>query len=287
MTRYNSLLIFSFAVLLNSSLEAMVRFEMVPRTLYGRFSSSASLPFSYGNASSEVARQATFVYEKYYTVLSDDATDIKENMAIVGVLNPCFFVGIRNEENGRCVVFHKMACNSIDSLIETAKQELQIKKVDGQRLQAHIFSNSMSFHKDMLLSGRACYDCVLINGETFRDRHDGKSHHEEMIFIKNSLLSGMGIDESRIKAHIFEPSSYSSAALSVLVDSKLQLQSICIAREKVFGGYFEPVEDFKEEDTLGVRATFLEALDSAYFKDYKSVYNTLPFVKLVGNFKKV
>ena len=287
MTRYNFLLIFCFAVLLNSSLEALVRFEKVPRTLYRRFSSSVSLPFSYSNASSEVARQATFVYEKYYTVLSDDATDIKEKMAVVGVLNPCFFVGIRNEKNGRCVVFHKMACNSIDSIIETTKQELQIKRADGQCLQAYIFSNSMSFHKDMLLSGRACYDCVMINGKTFRDRHDGKSHHEEMIFIKNSLLSGMGIDESRIKAHIFEPSSHSSAALSVLVDSKLRLQSICIAKEKVFCGYFEPVEAFKEENTLSVRATFLGALDSAYFRGHNFMYNSLPFVKLVGNFKKV
>jgi len=286
MTRYNFLLIFCFTVLLNSSLDAMVRFELTPKILFRCFSSRANLPFPYTNLSGEGVRQATFVYEKYYTVLSDDAKNISEKMAIVGPLNPCFFVGIRNEKNGRCAVFHKLSCNSINSLVEIAKHELQLQKADDHHLRGHIFSNCMTFHDSLLIDGKACYDSLLINGKTWRDCHDGKSHHEEMIFIKNSLLSGLGIDESRIKSHIFESRSFSSAALSVLVDSKLQLQSICIAKEKVFGGYFVPVEDFKEEDTLSVRATFLGALDSAYFRGHNFVYNSLPFVKLVGNIKK-
>lgn len=271
-----------------SSLSAIGRFELLPKTLSRRFSTQAFLPFPYADVPREMARQATFVYEKYYTVLYDDAKENRQKFAIVGTLNPCFFIGIRNARNGRCAVFHKMYCNNVNSLIDIAKHELEISRNDSQYLQGAIFSNCMPFCDDMGVDGNACYEKVLIGGRTFRDRHDGKSHAEEMAFIKDKLTTAFFVtDKNKLESRIFETKLFLSAALSVFVDSRLNMRSICIAKEKIFASFFDDEKDFKEEDTLGIRATFLEGLDKAYFGNFRSSYDSLPFVKLTGNVRRL
>jgi hypothetical protein len=282
------LLVIYSLVLFGSCLSAVGRFEVLPKVLSRRFSTQAFLPFPYADVPYEVKRQATFVYEKYYTVLYDEAKENRQKFAIVGVLNPCFFIGIRNACNGRCVVFHKMACSSVDSLIDITKHELQISGNDSGHLRGYIFSNCMPFYANMRVDGNACYERVLIGGKTFRDKHNGKSHAEEMAFIKDKLTAAFfPTNKERLETRIFESKIFLSAALSVFVDSRLDMRSICIAKEKIFAGFFDDEKDFKEEDTLGIRATFLGGLDNAYFGNCEHSYNSLPFVKLTGNVRRL
>jgi hypothetical protein len=112
----------------------------------------AFLPFPYRPLSPEQLRGTTFIHERFYTVLKEG---VEPEFAIVGPLSPCIFVGIRNNVNGRAVIFHKMVVNSVASLTEIARQELGV--TDSNAIHARVFANKLEGYEDPLrgIEGRS------------------------------------------------------------------------------------------------------------------------------------
>jgi hypothetical protein len=159
------------------------------------------------------------VLERLYTVLSDDSPAF----AIVGTLQPCIFVGLRNDENGKAVIFHKHFSNTVDSLIEIARTELAVQ--DPQNLRGFLFTNHCKAYESIRKS--------LYNEE---------SQIGTLKRIHTRIIEAFrGCDPMKIKAWKFVTSladfalgDYELAELSVSVDSHLTMKSICLMHENIF-----------------------------------------------------
>jgi hypothetical protein len=238
-----------------------------------------TLPFPYCEVPRQDVKKSTFVFEKYYTVLTDDAKLLGNKFAIVGPLNPCVFVGIRNEENGKCIIFHKWAYSSLDSLVAITKKELELGENDGAKIRAHLFTNECRG-----------YNSMISNGRTWRERHAGKSQEEEMKFIKDTLISAFCVPNERlIKAKIFKNRWNVFASLSILTNSKLELNSICLAREGIFAESFTlgGLEIFSIDEALrGLHwSRFMSDMQS--FDEVTNSYNSVPFARAPDSEKEL
>lgn len=178
-----------------------------------------TLPFPYHHVSPEERPNLAVVLERRHLLLSDDSPAF----AIVGTLQPCIFVGLRNEENGKAVIFHKHFSNSVDSLIEIAKAELSVK--DPQNLKGFLFTN----------------DCKPY--ESIRNTlYNGESQMDTLKRIRGRIIEAFGIpDAMKIKMWKFVTpladwalGDYELAELSVSVDSRLNMRSICLMHENIF-----------------------------------------------------
>ncbi|MCE2716201.1 MAG: hypothetical protein LW696_02845 [Alphaproteobacteria bacterium] len=268
MIHFRFLLIFSFVISWNSVNAVLFSDFLRPVSIVARKAiDRVTLPFPYSEVPSPTTRQAAFVYENFYTVLEDDAKKIGKKYAIVGTLRPCFFVGLRNDRIRKSVVFHKAAYSSLDSLVEIAKKELAIDGKAEKFLRGYIFSNRYTFYNYFPIDGK----------NTWRDLHQGKSQKEEMVFIKNFLISSFNISKvERLECRVFKNYLGHLASLSVLVDSTLELSSICLDREEIFGKCTRL--GFEEDDVLEERYKRAQELRQIYFDDKLApTYNSLPF----------
>ncbi len=224
---YKTILIFLFYLIGSNFVQAVdVSLELVP----GQGKKTVRLPFDYAHLSPQDKENITFVHERFYTVLEDD----KPNKALVGILSPCLVIALRNEEQGKTIVFHKHYSNNLQKLIEIAKKELNITNPDS--LKGEIFTNNPDYY-DKPNPGK--------DKRSLKDLHQGRTLHEEVKHIKDTLIQSLHIrDRQQIRAQIFtnllkegELGDYELAELSILVDSKLKLNCVSIIHENVFGNF--------------------------------------------------
>lgn len=260
----------------NSSQAVDNQLELFP----GQGKVTVKLPFEYAHVTEGERKDIVIVPEFFYTVLSDDKSNIK---ALVGPLQPCLFIGIRNEENGRTVVFHKQYSNSMDSLIEIVKKELEIK--DPQKLTGRIFTNIAPFY-DKLVQGST--------GQFFsyKSLHHGRSQFNEVKYVKDELVKKLEIkNRTQIKAELYtsnlndeELGDYEFAELNVLVNSKLEMHSICSMNEKIFGDFTKLAlferrgmwKDKREKHLYElVKTKFKKELTDSFFDTYEVHFEKL------------
>lgn len=185
------------------------------------------------------------------------------------------FCWIKNNDNGKTLVLHKHYSNSIDSIINLARQELSIK--NPQDIRGFLFTTNMRNYEE---SGT-------------KSRHQGKSQLEELKFLKDSLINAFNIqDRTQITANKFTSNltdgqlgDYEFAELSVLVDSHLQLKSICVMHEGIFGDFSSIPLDDRVQYTIRLDAEKAQQLLRQHFlgkvtNEQLNSYNNVHFEKL-------
>jgi len=190
------------------------------------------LPFHYKYLTPKQRARTIWVPELFYTTLNTNNNGSK--FVVVGPCQPCLLIVLKNEVNGRVIVFHKHFSNSINSLIEIAKQELEIAAPG--KITGTIFTNTRPYYatkKHRTSSGF----------KTWKDRHEGRTQKEELKFVKKRICTAFHIDNNQIIDQIFTSENvalgdYANADLSVFIDpsqAQLKFNSISIMHENILG----------------------------------------------------
>lgn len=191
------------------------------------------LPFKYKAFSSKERDNVPFIYEFFYCTIDKDS---KYKYVVVGPLQPCLLIALKNKRNGPVVIFHKQFSNSIDSLIKVTLKELVIQ--DPADITGVIFTKQMK------------NDSYLKTG--WQAHHKNKTQEEEICHIKKAIINRLDIpDQNQISALIFESSiededgealgDYQFADVTVTIDAELNLMSTCMIRE-LFTDYDKYIE---------------------------------------------
>jgi hypothetical protein len=246
------------------------------------------LPYPYKHVSSEEREKTVWVPEGFYTTL--DAKS-KHEFIVVGFLRPCIAVVLKNDANGKIVVFHKQFSNSVDDLIECAKNELEM--IDPSQVHGVLFTNKSHFYHEK--------NKQTISGivKSWCDLHNNKTQSEELQFIKESLLKGLNIvDHKSICEHIFSMndgcenpllcSDYPWADQSLIIGKNFTIESICMLHENIFGDFEDYHRDLRQEMANNAMIEKTIRLRDAYspeWTEYASLmkaeeYNSISFIKL-------
>lgn len=246
------------------------------------------LPYSYKHLSDEEREKTVWIPEGFYTTLDEKSN---HEFVVVGHLRPCIAIVLKNEVNGKVVVFHKQFSNSVHDLINCAKRELEI--TDSSFVHGVLFTNKSLFYNEK--------NQKTMNGKikSWRDLHNNKTQSEELKFIKESLLKGLDIvDQEKISEHIFfmdkggkNPlicSDYPWADLSLIIGKDFTIKSICMLHENIFGNFDDYHPDYRQhmvnnammEKNIALRDTY-----SPEWNEYTSLlkaeeYNSISFIKL-------
>jgi hypothetical protein len=262
------------------------RLELFP----GNGEQLVMLPFPYATGFTEAdMRHTTVVCENFACVLIDEEEGAAKQYAMVGPISTCFCIGVRMGD--RSVVFHKFSDNSVENLVIFAKSTLNVTEdANKNDISVLIFANN----SDII--------------DHFAEKHAGNTQEQEMAFIKTSIVSGLGVLESQVNC-IFHKSNYKAiftnsgelgqyvgANMSLLVDSKLHMQSISYIKEGFFlrsrfNGY-SPTDFTKIdkrqlvpliEDTRVKHARFSINVCFTQEEEDSAKYNTLPFRLALSN----
>jgi len=202
------------------------------------------LSFQYSSLSPEDLKEATFVHERFYTVLTEEPG---KKFAIVGPLHPCIFVGLQNVANTKAVIFHKHVFCSVASLIEIAMHALELVDTDFNPtdIRGHIFTNKRKDYNDPSSS--------KVGDKSWKDLHGGKSQIQEIKFIKDSIVEAFNIsDRHQIRGQLCSGSyecdvlqsglgDYVTANVCILVDNELNLGSFSYVHEGFFIDKHSPI----------------------------------------------
>jgi hypothetical protein len=142
------LIFLSFAFQLSTAI--VLGQQVVPANLVlhqGENPQNVLLPFKYKHLTAEERQKTVWVPQWFYTVINPGS----DKLAVVGPLNPCVFVALKNKANGRIVVFNKHRINSMQSLVEIAKREIFFgEDSDPRDIGGIIFTTISSKYKDTI-----------------------------------------------------------------------------------------------------------------------------------------
>jgi hypothetical protein len=128
-----------------------------------------------------------YVSESRYHVLEEGET------AIVGPLNPCIFVGIKNPETGKTIVFHKMYSNALSSMKDIVKKEFPILATLECVMFGTKISNSDNDEQTRLVNSELDIPLFKITGKTVK---------QDIKHTKDELIE-WGIPKDKIHAFIW------------------------------------------------------------------------------------
>lgn len=186
---------------------------------------SVFLPFAYKHLTLEEKDKSIWIPEHFFTTLN---TGTVYEFALVGPLQPCILITVKNDENGKIIVVHKHWTNSIDEIVRIITYELEItNNTDRSQLHAQLFTHQSSDYDTF---------CNIIS--------EGRTQKKELLFVKNVLKRKLSLDKQHIKACICSGNQegnllgdYAFADLFVLVDSAFNIYSICPMHENFFGNF--------------------------------------------------
>ncbi len=180
------------------------------------------LPFAYRSLTAQEKSKLMYVPELRYMVLEEGKTEC----AIVGPLQPCKLVALQDSKTNKAIIFHKNDGNSSEKLCAIAQDNFR-KNIKPEDIRGFIFSVSSpevdkkyAWHK---ILGFHPTQKLKIN------------------YIKNVLVNWFKIkDHEQIQAQIFhtknelfDPYAF-LGHLYVLIDNKLNKNSICPIQENIF-----------------------------------------------------
>jgi|GEM_PF-2622078 len=180
------------------------------------------LPFEYKHLSEDERARVTWLPERFYTIIEPGS----EKLVLVGPLQPCLFVAIKNNDNGRVIIFHKHSSNKIEYLVQIACEKLGI--MNPRAIRGVVFTN---------IPNNPFVAAAL------RSELQGRSIEEEVSFVKDRLISLFQIPSSeanQIESFCFnsypayELGEYEFAELSVIIGENFKPYSISMIHENIF-----------------------------------------------------
>lgn len=182
---------------------------------------SIALPFKYKKLSKNEKNHLTYVPEYCYTILNKD-----NPIALVGPLQPCKLVAIKNKKTEDVIIFHKHDGNSTKKLCSMAYNFLN-KNTNPEDIQAYIFGiSSKNIEKE--------YSENPLPGIPSTQKH--KIQH-----IKKSIEKKFNLDKEQIRAQMFLNKDGILARkntfygeIFILIDKDLNKHCCCPVLENVF-----------------------------------------------------
>jgi len=150
--------------------------ELVP----GQGLERVELPFPYKHLTAGERAHVVWVPELFYTVIEPGS----RKLAVAGPLQPCLLIAMKNNITGRVVIFHKPYTCSMNSILDIATRELDVRNPGD--ISGLIFTN----HK---------IDPNFI--ELFKHTHQGRTIMEEVKLVKDLIVARFNIqDRTQISA---------------------------------------------------------------------------------------
>jgi hypothetical protein len=218
------LIFLSFAFQLSTAIvlgQQVVPANLVPANLVlfpGENPQKVLLPFEYKHLTAEERQKTVWVPQWFYTVINPGS----DKLAVVGPVCPCLFIALKNNSNGKIIVFHKHSDNAIQELVELAKKELKIDNPSD--IEGKIFTK------------------LFPNEEKHKADHQGRTQLEEVKFIKDFIIGSFNIqNRTQIVANLFTDddrkftmSEYGTAKNNIIIGRDFNPCSICMFHENIF-----------------------------------------------------